>query len=229
MPARKSCASRIIGDRAVRPIAVSTSFSTAASEPSTISSTTGSTPSTASVLIGSLPRSPAGCRTGRRVAAKPGCSGTVEPNSSTTAGPVDLVVRREVGPPVDRGVHPVVEEDRPYAGTRPLAARPPAGGSSRSRGRSIGPTPVTRRFTHSTGCRGSSPERVAVELLVRVVERVGDRGGERVVDRPVRRRHPHLERLPEVAQVGACAGSRCSPRAKPSRSSASAACSCSSS
>jgi hypothetical protein len=43
MPARKSCASRIIGDRAVRPIAVSTSFSMAASEPCTISSTIGST------------------------------------------------------------------------------------------------------------------------------------------------------------------------------------------
>src|SRR3954471_1280319 len=42
MPARKSCASRIIGDRAVRPIAVSTSPSIEARVPSTISSSTGS-------------------------------------------------------------------------------------------------------------------------------------------------------------------------------------------
>src|SRR5262245_8191820 len=43
MPARKSWASRIIGDRAVRAIAVSTSRSTEARLPWTISSTTGST------------------------------------------------------------------------------------------------------------------------------------------------------------------------------------------
>ncbi len=42
MPARKSCASLIIGDRAVRPIAVSTSFSIEARLPATISSSTGS-------------------------------------------------------------------------------------------------------------------------------------------------------------------------------------------
>ena len=43
MPARKSCASRIIGERAVRAIAVSTSRSTLASVPSTISTRTAST------------------------------------------------------------------------------------------------------------------------------------------------------------------------------------------
>ena len=42
MPARKSCASRIIGLRLVRAIAVSTSISTLASEPWTISTSTGS-------------------------------------------------------------------------------------------------------------------------------------------------------------------------------------------
>jgi hypothetical protein len=42
MPARKSCASRIIGDRDVRPMDVSTSFSIAASVPATISTRTGS-------------------------------------------------------------------------------------------------------------------------------------------------------------------------------------------
>lgn len=44
MPARKSCASRIIGERAVRAMAVSTSRSTDASVPSTISSRIGSMP-----------------------------------------------------------------------------------------------------------------------------------------------------------------------------------------
>ena len=43
IPARKSCASRIIGEREVRPIAVSTSISMAARLPATISSSTGST------------------------------------------------------------------------------------------------------------------------------------------------------------------------------------------
>jgi hypothetical protein len=48
MPARKSWASRIIGLRLVRPIAVSTSISTLASEPCTISTSTGSAPAPAS-------------------------------------------------------------------------------------------------------------------------------------------------------------------------------------
>jgi hypothetical protein len=42
MPARKSCASRIIGERDVRPIEVSTSISMAARVPATISTRTGS-------------------------------------------------------------------------------------------------------------------------------------------------------------------------------------------
>ena len=42
MPARKSWASRIIGEREVRPMEVSTSFSIAASVPATISTSTGS-------------------------------------------------------------------------------------------------------------------------------------------------------------------------------------------
>src|SRR6476661_3757423 len=43
MPARKSCASRIMGERDVRAMAVSTSISTLASVPSTISTRIGST------------------------------------------------------------------------------------------------------------------------------------------------------------------------------------------
>ena len=43
MPARKSCASRIMGERLVRAMAVSTSISTLASVPCTISTRIGST------------------------------------------------------------------------------------------------------------------------------------------------------------------------------------------
>jgi hypothetical protein len=51
IPARKSCASLIIGDLAVRPIAVSTSFSIEARLPAMISSSTGSTSSPPPVSV----------------------------------------------------------------------------------------------------------------------------------------------------------------------------------
>ena len=51
MPARKSCASRIIGEREVRPIEVSTSFSIAASVPATISTRTGSAVESAGMAV----------------------------------------------------------------------------------------------------------------------------------------------------------------------------------
>src|SRR4051794_32042387 len=59
MPARKSCASRIIGDREVRPMEVSTSFSIAASVPATISTRTGS-----AATFGRWGTSRSGCRWG---------------------------------------------------------------------------------------------------------------------------------------------------------------------
>ena len=52
MPARKSWASRIIGLRLVRAIAVSTSASTLASEPCTISTSTGSALAPESAVAG---------------------------------------------------------------------------------------------------------------------------------------------------------------------------------
>ena len=52
MPARKSWASRIIGLRLVRAMAVSTSISTLASEPCTISTSTGSALAPASDVRG---------------------------------------------------------------------------------------------------------------------------------------------------------------------------------
>ena len=52
MPARKSWASRIIGLRLVRAMAVSTSISTLASVPWTISVSTGSAPAPSSGVSG---------------------------------------------------------------------------------------------------------------------------------------------------------------------------------
>jgi hypothetical protein len=60
IPARKSWASRIIGDRAVRPIAVSTSRSIDARVPSTISTVTGSGPFRSAVPLMGPPPLPAG-------------------------------------------------------------------------------------------------------------------------------------------------------------------------
>src|SRR3954462_15554974 len=71
MPARKSCASRIIGDRAVRPIAVSTSPSIEARVPSTISTSTGS---------GTGPHQVAGAVDGRGEAGVPRGGPAVPPD-----------------------------------------------------------------------------------------------------------------------------------------------------
>ena len=91
---------------------------------------------------------------------KPGCSGTVEPNSSMIAGPVDDRARGEVGAPQHRRLDvPVggVEADR---AARPVSAGGAAPSAERVRGwisgRWIGPMPETRRLTHST-CWVASP------------------------------------------------------------------------
>src|SRR5215216_1933496 len=80
IPARKSWASRIIGDLAVRPIAVSTSRSIEASVPSTISRVTGSTRFTRVAPAGSR----SGSRTGR---PRPGTRGGAGPWPRTPPPP----------------------------------------------------------------------------------------------------------------------------------------------
>ena len=96
-------------------------------------------------------------------ATKPGCSGTVEPNSSMIAGPVTTV------PTARSGRHRTGVSTYPSAGSkqtcagswfRELARSLPARASSTTgkrwiSGRWIGPTPETRRLTHSTCCVGS--------------------------------------------------------------------------
>ena len=155
-------------------------------------------------------------------AVKPGCSGTVEPNSSMIAGPG----RRpspggQVGAPDDRGV------DVPGRRRRSRPAGVPVGRRWRARrrsgpteplisGRRIGPMPETRRFTHSTCWRGVAGEVVAVERAVLGVEarRRPRRARPR---RPAPSRHgdPHLEGLPEVAQVGGAERTRAARRRTP--------------
>ena len=143
MPARKSCASRIIGERDVRPMAVSTSFSIAASVPATISTSTGSRRRVrwhgrhASSRVSSrLP-----CAS--TAAVKPGCTGTVEPNSSITAGPRTtspaprpLAGRRSAWPTQsaskNTGRDPVTARSVPPA-PGVAAAPAPDGGSARCR------------------------------------------------------------------------------------------------
>ena len=65
----------------------------------------------------------------------------------------------------------------------------------------IGPTPVTRRLTHSTCWRRVVAEVVAVERAVLVVEARGDAGGIRLVDVAVGGGDADLVGLAEVAQV----------------------------
>ena len=69
-------------------------------------------------------------------------------------GTGDLVVGGEVGPPSNG----VSAQESKNTGRTPVRARsmpPSRGGSSASFGRLIGPMPVTRRLTHSTGWRES--------------------------------------------------------------------------
>ena len=123
----------------------------------------------------------------------------------------------QVVAPVDGRLHVLVavEAHRPVrSGWRPARRRGRA-----AAGRRIGPTPVTRRFTHSTccsACRGSSSRtpRRARRGTRRPRRRAPGRSG-----RPDR--HPDLERLPEYrrsAQRTKRAGSAGSlPRRAPRR------------
>ncbi len=95
-------------------------------------------------------------------AVKPGCSGTVEPNSSMIAGPTTTVPgdrsgRQSTGvstypSPASKQTCLTVVEVRAER-----ASKPPSGVFLIS-GRWIGPMPETRRLTHST-CWVGSPEK----------------------------------------------------------------------
>ena len=95
----------------------------------------------------------------------PGCSGTVDPNSSMIAGPVTTVPGGQVGAPrTGVSTYPSsASKQTGLVGGRALVepvSRPRRSSLSGRRisGRVIGPIPDTRRFTHST-CWVGSPEK----------------------------------------------------------------------
>ena len=88
-------------------------------------------------------------------AVKPGCSGTVEPNSSMTAGPLSRSPGRRSGRQYT-GVSSVRSKCTGLVAVRARSGLPSPAGCSISSGRRIGPIPVTRRLTHSTCCAASS-------------------------------------------------------------------------
>ena len=142
-------------------------------------------------------------------AVKPGCSGTVEPNSSMIAGPVTTV--------------PGARSARQSTG---VSTYPSAASKQTCRSRWF--EQARWRLSRTTGGRlvpldlrapdradagdpevdpldllgGVAGEVVAVERAVLGVERVGDRVEHAGVDRPSGTGDPDLEGLAEVAQVG---------------------------
>src|SRR5205814_7973399 len=81
------------------------------------------------------------------VAPKPGCNGRVDPYSSITAGPATTVpAPRSARANTSAGTHP----DSNQTGRVPVGRGSARGGHGRTAGRATGPTPATRRFTHST-------------------------------------------------------------------------------
>ena len=138
------------------------------------------------------------------MAVKPGCSGTVAPYSSITAGPATTAPGRQIGPPVDgRGRVPVARVEAHLA-RGPGRSRPP--GRGRPDAGSGGPAdradPGHAQVHPLDLLLRPVPEAVAVELLVRVVEGGHGGVGHGRRERAVGQRHPYLEGLAEVAQVG---------------------------
>src|SRR5690606_16766357 len=211
MPARKSCASRIIGERAVRAMAVSTSRSTDASVSSTISRRIGSVTVFMAVSKASL-RSAltaalrAGVRGDDEVAVAVEFRGEARVQRDRRAellddgGALDRVAGGEPLPPVDGRVLPAVEVDGPRAGAGarrvavPLRALRQAGPGDRADAGDAQVDPLD-------GVARVVAVAVAVERLVGVVEAADDLGAERVVRLARGRGYPHLERLSVVPKV----------------------------
>src|SRR5215213_4475777 len=201
IPARKSCASRIIGDLAVRPIAVSTSRSIEASVPSTISSVTGSGPFMRRPDSPGHPSGFPGPLRGHDQVAEPVDLGP-EPRVERDGGPVLLHHRRPLDPVPGPQVLPSIDRRVDIATRCVEAGGPGAHGPSRGAGRQGaegGADAGDAEVDPLDLLGGVVAERVAVEALVGVVEG-GDGGlGDGGVDRAVGNRDPDLEGLAEVA------------------------------
>src|SRR5690606_13224158 len=185
MPARKSCASRIMGDRAVRAMAVSTSFSTEASVPSTISMRIGSVTSDLHVAV--LVH-----RGGE--ARVQGDGGAVLLDDGRA---VDDGAGLQRGALEDRGVVRLLEDHAPglLDGLDLLVRVTP------DRRPGDGPDAGDAQVDPFDRVARVVPVGIPVELLVRLVEAAGDLLPPFVVERAGRGGHPDLERLPVVAQV----------------------------
>ena len=193
MPARKSWASRIIGERAVRPIAVSTSASTEARVPATISTRIGSIIGPRFSVIEQIPESVDRGPETRE-------TGTVEPNSWTTAGPSDHVAGAEPAAVVE-GPPTVQSAEMHPAGSQPADSACTGGDLAdlRTRDRPDTGHPQIDPFHLLVGL---AAEVVAVQRVVRVVEGIDHRVRPLPADLTGRAGHPDLEGLPQVPQVG---------------------------
>src|SRR5918994_1824306 len=212
IPARKSCWSRIMGERDVRPIWSSTSASIEASVPSTISSSTGSTsftsrpPSSRQIVD---PHGPSWPRPllppdnqgpdavdGDDDARRQRQGGSVLLDHGRAA---HLVAGTEVAPPHHRRVVPgPAEPHLPRAGRHHTRA----GGHRRDLG-CVERADAGQTHVHPLDAVvGLVAVGVAVEALVLVVEAAEHLGGQPSVDRTGRHVYPDLERLTVVAQVG---------------------------
>ena len=222
MPARKSRASRIIGERAVRSMAASTSASTEASVPSTIWRTMGSgwTPAH---------RRGAGRRDGARLRPDRGGGGRAGQDQVAERIDVDMLAREHDGRRAellhDRGPGEAIARPEPGAivhgaldvaaseahgpRARPGALGAAVAGGHGPRGRTSGHAdaddPQVDPLDSLAGparARTFGAVAVAVALLVGGVEALHGLGGARGVDRAGRQLHGHLPRLTEVAEIG---------------------------
>src|SRR5918999_4711936 len=185
IPARKSSWSRIIGDRAVRPIASSTSASIEARVPCTISTSTGSG-LTAHHHVAELVHPGREARMDRERGAE-----LLDHRRACDLAAQTLA-------PVDRRVMPAVAEEHRPPPVERVAAR--------AHGPELGPRHRADSGHAQIDPLDGLPEvvavAVAVQALVGVVEAGLDGVDERGVDRAVRRVDVDLERLAEVPEVG---------------------------
>ena len=223
MPARKSRASRIIGERAVRSMAASTSASTEASVPCTIWRTMGSgwTPAPAGAGL-AVATAPASARIAGAAAARVRIRLPNAIDVDMLAGEHDgrraeLLHDRRPGEAIARPepravVHGALdvaasEAHGPRARPGALGAAVASGHGPRRRasGHADADDPQVDPLDSLAGparARAFGAVAVAVALLVGGVEALHGLGGARGVDRAGRQLHGHLPRLTEVTEIG---------------------------
>src|SRR5262249_7144610 len=209
-PARKSRASRIMGERDVRSIAASTSASTEASVPSTIWMTIGSI---GGPVFMPCPISRGSTREDQiaeviRLHALAGIDDRGRAVLLDDRRPVQHVARLDARAVVEPTLDGLLREhDRPRAGERagwpPVALRPLAQPGPRDRSDAgdaqIHPLDRLAASRPALACWAIA---VAVPLLVRVVESLRRHSRARLVELARGQLHRHLPGLAEIAQIG---------------------------